>query len=127
MARKRSYTWTEAGTATRTVPLYICEQDGYIQAADYAASGATDGTKTAQLRNQTQAFNITNALTISALAALARTPFVIATTNAPNKKGDVIVIIYTVTVAGTVSPGEVSIDTDDGEPIGIGHGPAWAG
>jgi len=118
---------TLAGTATLTVPLFVAESDGEIQSADYVASGATDGTKTIQLKNNTQNFNITAALTVSGIAALTKTSFVMASTNAPIRKGDVIVAIYTVTVAGTVGPGEASIDTLFQEPVGQHFGPAWAG
>ncbi len=118
---------TLAGTATITVPLFVAESDGEIQSADYVAQVATDGTKTIQLKNNTQNFNITAALTVSGIAALTKTPFVMASTNAPIRKGDVIVAIYTVTVAGTVGPGEASIDCVFQEPVGQHFGPAWAG
>jgi hypothetical protein len=115
------------GTATLTVPLFVAESDGEIISADYVAQGATDGTKTAQIKNNTQNFNITNALTISGVAALTKAPFVMASTNAPIRKGDVIVLIYTVTVAGAVGPGEAAVDCVFQEPVGQHFGPAWAG
>lgn len=109
------------GTATLTVPLFIADRPGYISAADWSAQGATDGTKTVQLKNNTQNKNITAALTVSALAALARTPFVLASTNVGFNKNDVIVAIYTVSVAGTVGPGEASVGMTIDDPLGVGY------
>lgn len=117
-----------AGTATLApIPILIAEQDGYLRAADYSCFGATDGAKTLTLRNATQNIALTAALTINGLTALARTPFVLASTNALIKKGDVITATYTVGTAGTVAPGETSIGLIVDEPTGQGNGPAWAG
>jgi len=109
------------------IPIYIAEQDGYLRAADWSCFGATDGVKTALIRNATQNIALSAALTINGLAALARTPFVLAVTNALIKKGDVITVTYTVSTAGTVAPGETSIGLIVDDPVGAGAGPAWAG
>jgi hypothetical protein len=117
-----------AGTATLApIPIFVAEQDGFLRAADWSCFGATDGAKTAILRNATQNINLTALLTINGLAALARTPFVMATTNALIKKGDVITVTYTVGTAGTVAPGETSIGLIVDDPAYVGIGPAWAG
>lgn len=114
------------GVATITVPLCVAETDGDVLSADWSCQGAVDGTKTIQLKNQTQNANITAALTINGLAALARTPFVMVN-HPPHKKGDVLVAIYTATVAGSVGPGEATVSATMAEPIGSGFGPNWAG
>jgi hypothetical protein len=127
MARRIEYVVSLPGVATITVPVFVAEQDTYIIAADWAHQGAVDGTKTVQLKDNTGNFNITAALTINGVAALTKTPFVMASTNAPIKKGDVVVCIYTCTVAGAVGAGESTISTQQQDAVGIGAGPGWAG
>lgn len=124
----RTHNITIAGVATLApIPLFIAERDEYLRAADWSCFGAVDGAKTAIIRNATQNINLTALLTINGLAALARTPFVMASTNALIKKGDVITVTYTVGTAGTVGPGETSVGVIVDDPIGVGSGPAWAG
>lgn len=109
------------GTATLTAPLFVADRPGFLSAADWSAQGATDGTKTVQLKNNTQNVNLTGALTVSGLAALARTPFVMASTNKGLNKNDVIVAIYTVSVAGSVGPGEATVGMTIDDPLGVGY------
>jgi hypothetical protein len=119
--------------ATQNMPMAILViphgGDLFIQAATYAAQGATDGTKTVQLFgvDAVGTFAITNILTVSGLAALARTAFVMATTNRKLLNGGLVYAAYVVGTAGTIAPGETAITLDVQEPIGEHFGPAWAG
>jgi hypothetical protein len=121
-----------AGTATLApIPVYIAEQDGVVRSADYSCFGATDGVKSLLLRNATQNKDISSALSINGLTALARTPFAIpaqsATVSQQVKKGDVLTATYTVGTAGSVAPGETSIGLVIDDPMALGTGPSWAG
>lgn len=104
------------GTSTLTVPVFLAPQRLHIRKLAYSASGATDGAKTIKIHNQTQNVDITTALTINGLAALANTPFVMndaagggADSNLYVAPSDVIVAVYTVTTAGAVAPGTVAL------------------
>lgn len=109
------------GTATLTVPLFVADRSGYLSAADWSCQGAVDGAKTATIKNNTQNVNLSAALTINGLSALARTPFVMASTNKGFNKNDVIVLIYTVNTAGSVGPGEATVGHTIDDPIGVGY------
>lgn len=114
-------------TATRDFPLFVAMQDGFLRAAFFSQELDTDGDKVIKIRNLTTSVDLTNNLDIDALAADASAAFVLATTNVPWKKGDVIGLVYTVATAGAVAPGEVAISMLVDDPIGSGSGPGWAG
>jgi hypothetical protein len=113
------------GSSTRTVPLLVAQTDLTLRAATFAQELDTDGDKTCHLRNVTQGLNLTDTLDVDALGALGQAAFanIVAT---PIKKGDLLALVYTVTTAGTVHPGEVAISAVFDEPLGQGHGPAFA-
>ena len=100
------------GTVTRTVPLFRANRAGKLVAAGYQQELDADGTKDVKIRNATRALDLTAVLDIDALAALAGAAFVLSTTldNRRFNKGDLIQLVYTVTVAGVVAAGETSID-----------------
>ena len=96
-------------TATRTVSgfraLYPCK----LLAASWMQELAVDGAKTVKVRNETRALDITQALTINGLGALGGAALVVIGANADIRRGDIISIVYTVTTAGTVAPGEAAM------------------
>lgn len=111
----REITLSLTGTSTKTVPLWVAQRGGTLRSGDWAAEGATDGAKTVTIKNATQNVNLTAALTINGVAALARASFALASTNVAINPGDVIVAVYTVNTAGSVAPGEsaVTLTIDD--------------
>lgn len=106
--------YNQSGTATVTLPLLVANSKMKIRRATWVAQNATDGTKTAQLKNNTKAgtpFFTTPATTVSGLAALAAADLLVTTVESDKviNKSDVLVVVYTVSVAGAVQPGEVRV------------------
>jgi hypothetical protein len=100
-------------TATRTVPLFQVPARGErmtLEDANYTQELDADGTKTVKIRNRTKSRDLTAELDVDALAAQASGAFVLtAGVNKDVDPGDQLELVYTVTVAGTVAPGETAI------------------
>lgn len=110
------------GTATRTVPAFRAIRPGRLIAASYAQELDADGTKNIKIRNATRAVDMTAALDVAALAALAGAAMVVNTDGSADYTiGDLIVFVYTVTVAGASGAGAVTVGMD------INEGPAYVG
>ena len=110
---------TLTGTATRTVTMFKATQRMILRKATWSQELAVDGTKTITVQNNTTTVNMTTALTINGLGALGSANFVLnnainggSDSNMVVKTGDVIVCVYTVTVAGSVAPSECSISLE---------------
>lgn len=110
----KAFKWNQTGSTTATVPLFVAQRRMRIRSASWVAQNATDGAKTCQLKNNTKTVNPSAALTVNGVAALAAAPFVLSTTESDLilNTGDVLVAVYTVTTAGTVQPGEVSVSVE---------------
>jgi hypothetical protein len=112
-----------AGTATRTVPLLRAIRPGRLVGASIRVETAPDGTKTVKIRNNTRGVDMTAALTVSGLAALAGAAFVVNTDGSADYTiGDSIDLVYTVTVAGTVGLGCAAVAMDCNEGVGYEGG-----
>lgn len=109
--------WTQgiaiAGTATRTIPLVRAQRGGRLVGATFCQEADTDGTKTAKIRNLTRAVDMTAALDIAALAALAAADFVVNQDGSADfSKNDLLALVYTVTVAGAAGPTNAGVSLD---------------
>ena len=97
-------------TATRTVSAFRALYPCKLLAATWMQELAVDGAKTVKIRNETRTLDLTQQLTINGLGALGSAVFTVIPANADIRKGDVISIVYTVTTAGTVAPGESAVN-----------------
>jgi len=101
-------------TTTTTFPLLVCPFRLRVKAASYGQTA--DAAATAmdlKLRNETQSQDLTAALDIAALGALAGAQFVMDSTGEDLicEAGDVINLVNTVDT-GTTAPGEVQVVMD---------------
>lgn len=104
-----SYNLDLDGTTTRDFPLTRMVFKGKLRAASWVQELDVDGDKTVKVRNLTDGVDLTANLDIDALAADAGADFVLATSGLVVPAGKLVGVVYTVTTAGTVAPGECGI------------------
>lgn len=111
-------------TADGNYPLLRALDDGVLNAATFAqqfdATAVT--TLTVQIRNATQAINMTAALDIKALAALGVAAFSLTHANCRFKKDDLIVLVYDETGGTVTAPGLCVVAMDLTQGVGPGAG-----
>ena len=100
------------GTATLTIVLFRATRPGRLKAAAWVQTGAVDGTKTVKVQNLTLGIDLTAALAINGIAANGGADLVLANPYTGWRKGDVVALVYTVTVAGAVAPGQSTVELE---------------
>jgi len=103
--------WNQSGATTATIPVFRAPQKMRLLAGTFVQDNDTDGDKVIKVRNLTKTVDQTANLDVDALAADAGADFVLTTVAADLvvNKGDIIGVVYTVTTAGVVQPGEVNV------------------
>lgn len=114
----RNFNLNIPATATRTVPLMRATKPGRLVKASFFQELDADGTKTVQVRNATRGVNMSAALDVAALAAQAGAAIVCNSDGSADfNENDLLVLVYTVTVAGAVAPGDIAVELDLTEGI----------
>jgi hypothetical protein len=100
------------GTATRTFPLFRAPYSLRIRSADFLQEADADGDKTVKLRDETAAADLSAALDIDALGALAGGTIVLSDSDTRIAAGNVVSLVYTVVTAGVQAPDECTVALD---------------